>query len=186
MISNCLKDLDVTREKASTEGYQTQRLDVEFHVWSFWNCPPPAGVLGVPRRKLIDFDEFGVSLEKCNGTGGWAVKVLRVHKDGHYHHGAKITVIFAIEPWDPRLPPHVGGSVDHPRGWICCVRATGTTNNIFCDFCYYVCWDIETNNIPGTNFHQILIWNNLAAHHSRYAHNTVTNHVGPSNFPIIP
>jgi hypothetical protein len=56
---------------------------------------------------LIDFDEFGVSLEKCNRTGGWAVKVLRVRKDGHYHHGAKITVIFAIEPGDPQLPPHV-------------------------------------------------------------------------------
>jgi hypothetical protein len=47
-ISNCLKDLDVTRKKASTEGYQTQRPDVEFHVWSFGNCPPPAGLLGVP------------------------------------------------------------------------------------------------------------------------------------------
>ena len=85
-IYNRLKDLDVTWKKASTEGYQTQRPDVEFRVWSFWNCPPPASVLGVPRRKSIDFDEFGVSLEKCNRTGGWAVKVLRVRKDGHYHH----------------------------------------------------------------------------------------------------
>ncbi len=74
----------------------------------YWlTSPPPAGVLGVPRRKLIDFDEFGVSLEKCNRTGGWAMKVLRVRKDGHYHHGAKITVIFAIETGDPLLPPHV-------------------------------------------------------------------------------
>ena len=69
-ISNCLQDLDVTRKKASTEGYQTQRPDVEFRVWGFWNCPPPLGVLGVPRWKLLDFDEFGVSLEKCNRTGG--------------------------------------------------------------------------------------------------------------------
>ena len=185
-ISNRLKDLDITRKKASTEGYQTQRPDVEFRVWSFWNCPPPAGVLGVPRRKLIDFDEFGVSLEKCNRTGGWAVKVLRVRKDGHYHHGVKITVIFAIEPGDPRLPPHVRGSVDRPRRWIRCVRATGTTTNIFRDFCDYVCRDIETNNIPGTDFHRIFIWDNLGAHHSRYVHNTVTNRVGPSNFSIVP
>jgi hypothetical protein len=108
-ISNRLKDLDVIRKKASTEGYQTQRPDVELSLWSFWNCPPPAGVLRVPRWKLIDFDKFGVSLEKCNRTGGWAVKVLCVHKDGHYHHGAKIIVIFAIEPGDPRLQPHVQG-----------------------------------------------------------------------------
>jgi hypothetical protein len=185
-IYNRLKDLDVTWKKASTEGYQTQRPDVEFRVWSFWNCPPPASVLGVPRRKSIDFDEFGVSLEKCNRTGGWAVKVLCVRKDRHYHHGAKITVIFAIEPGYPRLPPHVRGSVDRPRRWIGCVRATGTTTNIFRDFCDYVCRDIEMNNIPGTDFHRILIWDNLAAHHSRYVHNTVANRVGPSNFSIIP
>ena len=92
--------------------------DVEFRVWSFWSCPHLAGVLGMPQRKLIDFNEFGVLLEKCNRTGGWAVKVLCVRKDGHYHHGVKITVIFAIELGDPRLPPHVRGSVDRPRRWI--------------------------------------------------------------------
>jgi len=69
-ISNRLKDLEVTRKKASTKGYQTQRPDVEFRVWSFWNCPPPAGVLGVPQRKLVDFDEFGVSLEECTAQVG--------------------------------------------------------------------------------------------------------------------
>ena len=89
-ISFRLKDLDVTRKRASTKRYQTQRPDVEFRVWSFWNCPPPAGVLGVPQRKLIDFDKFGVLLENCNRTGGWAVKVLRVRKGGHYHHGQKL------------------------------------------------------------------------------------------------
>jgi hypothetical protein len=69
-ISNHLKDLDVTRKKASTEGYQTQRPDVELSLWSFWNCPSPAGGLGVPRRKLIDFNKFGVLLEKCTARVG--------------------------------------------------------------------------------------------------------------------
>jgi len=46
-------------------------------------------------------DEFGAMFERCNRMGGWTVKVLRVRKDGHYHHGIKITVIFAIEPRDP-------------------------------------------------------------------------------------
>ena len=63
--------------------------------------PPPLGIFQVPRRRLIDVDEFGATFEKCNRTGGWAMKVLRVRKDGHYHHGIKITVIFAIEPRDP-------------------------------------------------------------------------------------
>jgi hypothetical protein len=43
-----------------------------------------------------------------------------------------------------------------------------------------------TTNIPVTDFHRIFIWDNLAAHHSRYVHNTVANRVGPSNFSIIP
>jgi hypothetical protein len=63
-------------------------------------------------------DEFGVSFERCNRTGGWAVKVLHVQKEGHYHLGIKITVIFAFEPGNPRLPPHVRGSLEHPRRWI--------------------------------------------------------------------
>ena len=80
---------------------------MQIRVWGFWNCPPPLGIFEVPRRKLIDVDEFGVTFEKCNCTGGWAVKVLRVRKDGHYHHGTKITVIFAIKQGDPTLPLHV-------------------------------------------------------------------------------
>jgi hypothetical protein len=77
-------------------------------------------------------------------------------------------------------------SRERSRHWIRCVCATGTTTNIFCDFCDHVCRDIDTNNIPGTDFHRILIWDNLAAHHSRYVHNTVVNRVGPSNFSIVP
>jgi len=114
MISKRLEELDVMRKRVSTEGYQTQRPDVQFHVWEFWNCPPPLGVLQVPQRKLIDFDKFGVTLEKCNRTGGWAVKVLRVRTDGHNHHRAKITVIFAVEPGDPDLAPHIQGSFERP------------------------------------------------------------------------
>ncbi len=68
--------------------------------------PPPLGIFQVPRRRLIDVDECGVTFERCNRMEGWAVKVLRVHKDGHYHHGIKITVIFAIKSRDPALPPH--------------------------------------------------------------------------------
>jgi hypothetical protein len=64
---------------------------------------PPLGILQVPRRRLIDVDEYGATFERCNRMGGWAVKVLRIQKDGHYHQGIKITVIFAIEPGDPAL-----------------------------------------------------------------------------------
>ncbi len=75
---------------------------------------PPFGIYQVSLRKLIDFDEFGVSFEKCNRTRGWAVKVMRIQKDRHYHHGTKMTVIFAIKPGHPDLPPHVQGSIECP------------------------------------------------------------------------
>jgi hypothetical protein len=67
------------------------------------------------------------------------------------------------------------------------LRTLGTTSNIFHDFFDYVCCGIETNNIPGTDFHRLFIWDNLAAHLSAYVHNTVTGCVGgPSNFSIVP
>jgi hypothetical protein len=135
---------------------------------------------------MVDFDEFGVTLEKCNHTGGWAVAVHHVRKDRHYHHGIKMTVIFAIKLGDLALPAHVRGSVEHPWRWIRCLCAVGTTTNIFRDFCNYDCTDIEMNNISGTDFHQVFIWDNLTAHHSAYVHNTVTNRIGPSNFSIVP
>jgi hypothetical protein len=34
-ISKCLGELDVTKKRVSTEGYQALRPDVQFHVWSF-------------------------------------------------------------------------------------------------------------------------------------------------------
>jgi hypothetical protein len=74
-------------------------------------APPLSNFFQEPQRKLIDVDEFGITMEKCNRTSGWALKVFRVCKEGHYHFGAKITVLFAIEPGDPRLPPNVLGSV---------------------------------------------------------------------------
>jgi hypothetical protein len=40
-ISTCLRELDITKKRASTKGFQTQQLDVQFRVWGFWNCPPP-------------------------------------------------------------------------------------------------------------------------------------------------
>jgi hypothetical protein len=98
----------------STEAYQAQQPDVQLRIWSFWNCSLPLGVFHEPRRKLIDVDKFGVTLKKCNIMKGWTVKVHRVRKDGHYHHGVKITVIFAIKPGDPTLPPNACGSIEHP------------------------------------------------------------------------
>jgi hypothetical protein len=110
VISKRLDELKITKKSASTEAYQAQREDVQFGVWSFWNCPSPLGIFSVPQRKLIDVDEFGISLEMCNRTGGWVLRAFRVREDGHYHQGAKIIVLFAIEP---------GSSSSAARPWEC-------------------------------------------------------------------
>jgi hypothetical protein len=87
--------------------------------------------------------------------------VFCVWKDGHFHLGTKITVLFAIEPGDPRLPPHVRGSVQHPRRWIRCVHGVGTTVNIFCNFCDHICSEIERFGVSVTDDNCIfcgIIW----------------------------
>ena len=147
--------------------------------------PRPLGVRDEPRFKLIDVDEFGVTLEKCNRTGGWALKVFRVRTGGHYHHGDKLTVLFAIEPGDPRVPAGNCGSVENPRRWIRIVRAKGTTINVFADFCDYICRDIESAPIPVTDDDRILLWDNLISHHSHYVHQVVTGRPGPPRFSIV-
>jgi hypothetical protein len=40
-ISTRLEELDITKKRAFTEGYQMQQPDVQFCVWGFWHCPPP-------------------------------------------------------------------------------------------------------------------------------------------------
>ena len=69
VISKRLNELEITKKKASTDAFQAQRADVQFRVHVFFNCPPPLGVLNVPLYKLIDVDEFSITLERCNRTG---------------------------------------------------------------------------------------------------------------------
>ena len=47
-ISRRLDEMEITKKRASTEGYQTQQPDVQFRVRSFWNFPFPLGVFQVP------------------------------------------------------------------------------------------------------------------------------------------
>lgn len=181
-ISQRLKDLDITKKQAATDAYQSMKEDVQYRLDCFFNFLPPLGIRDVPRYKLIDIDEFGMTLEKLNCKGGWAMKIFRVRKDGHYHHGAKVTCLLGIEPGDPRVPTNQRGSIENPRRWVTCIRQIGTTAIVFCDFCDKICTDIENNPLPNTDDHRILMWDNLISHHSAYVHQTVTGRPGPPRF----
>ena len=185
VVSKRLHELGITLKKASHEAFQAEREDVIHRVWAFWNHPPPLGVVGVPRRKLIDVDEFGIAREKCNRTSGWAPRLYRVRKRGHYTRDAKLTVLVGIEPGDPALPPETIGSVERPRRWVRALRGTGTTINVFRDFVDHICHDIEQNGHNGTDDHRIFLWDNLNSHHSPYVHQTVVGREGPRRFNII-
>ncbi len=108
-----------------------------------------------------------------------------MRKDGHYNHGAKITVLFAIKLGDPAFSPHVCGSVQRRRRLVQCVHGVGKTMNIFRDFCNHICLEIEQHGVVETYDHRILIWDNLAAHHSAYVHQTMTGCEGPHWFSIV-
>ena len=152
----------------------------------------------MPRRTLINVDEFGLTLEKCNRTGGWALKCFRVGKEGHYKFGLKVTALMAIEPGDPRLPTQMRGGVENPRRWVRTIQTGGTTTIVFRDFVNHICSDIESapimgyqdaqgnNAVTNTDQQRTFLWDNLSSHHSAYVNQTVYGRNGPYRFTIVP
>mmetsp|Transcript_21310 Transcript_21310/g.46250 ORF Transcript_21310/g.46250 Transcript_21310/m.46250 type:complete len:251 (+) Transcript_21310:345-1097(+) len=112
-ISRALKDMNMTRKKASTTAYQAftpKNLHLHFR---FWTYSFPAGIIGVRRKDLLDVDEMALQLEDANVNYGHAVRNCRVRKIGNYGRGKKkITIIMAIEAGDPdpRLANQMGST----------------------------------------------------------------------------
>ena len=66
---------------------------------------------GIPRRQLIDADEFGLHLNAANRRYGSAPIGLKICKPGNYDRGTfKLTFILAVETGDPDIPD--GGDID--------------------------------------------------------------------------
>ena len=126
-LSQRLNELNITRKRGSAEAYQAFLPRNLLKRDIFWNHPFPFGVRGVARRRLIDIDECGIELQSCNRSSGFAYTGARVRKPGNYSRDVKVTVILAIEPGDPCLPPHVYGSVQNPRRWRRVEVVPGTT-----------------------------------------------------------
>ncbi len=138
-------------------------------------------------QDFIDVDKFGISLEKANCKFAWVPTCYQIRKDGHYQHGVRITVLFAIKPGDPALPPQIRGNIQRPCWWIQCVPEAGTTSDVFHDFVDHICSNIDQNGIDRTDAHnRVFLWDNLAAHHSAIVHNAVYLRAGPLEFSIVP
>ena len=82
----------------------------------FKTLPLPR-VFGNPTHQVINIDETGFYLKSISAKDGRSYTASRVCYPAHYIRADK-NVILAIEPGDPRLPPHVDGSLQNPRQWI--------------------------------------------------------------------
>ena len=185
-ISKRMKDLELTKKIASTEAYQAFEPRNLLRERLFWTRGPPLGVRGVHRYKLLDWDEFGVAMENMATKYGHSHTSIRIRKPGHYCRNTKLTVLFAIEPGDPSLPPQMEGSIQKPRRWIRVTRLAGTSAETFASFADEVCTSIETNRIPGTDDHRVNLWDNLNSHHSPIVAQTVEARNAGTRFSIVP
>ena len=78
-ISTRLKQLGLSRKRASMEANQASLPRNMLLREMFWNMPTPAGIFGTPRRVLIDVDEAGFTLEKVNRRYGRSFSGVRAN-----------------------------------------------------------------------------------------------------------
>ena len=65
----------------------------------YWTMPWPIGIHEIPRRLLIDADEFGLHLNDANRKYGSAPRGMKVRKPGNYDRGTfKLTIILERLP----------------------------------------------------------------------------------------
>ena len=69
VISKRLAELEITKKRASTEAYQAQREDVQFRVWSFFNCPSPLGIFRCPNASSLTSMSSGLRWRSATARG---------------------------------------------------------------------------------------------------------------------
>jgi hypothetical protein len=178
-------ELDYTRKTASIEAYQAFLPHNILRVDQFFNLPPPLGIRNLEMRRLLDFDETAVALEKCNRKDGSYYSAIRVRISGHYTKGQKLTVLYAFEPGDPTLPRNVDGSVENPRRWWRIFDDQGTDHVTFSNFVADVLSDLEASALPN-DMYRVLMWDNLSSHLTALVYNTVYGRPSPNRFRFVP
>ena len=186
-ISHRMKELKLTKKKASVEAYQAFLPINVLKAELFWSQPPPLGIVGLETRCLIDADEMAVCLDETNKSYGHAHCSIRIRKPGHYVKDQKLTVIMAVEPGDPNLPANVDGSIQNPRHWIQVRKVAGTTALDFANFLNYVCGELETPHPARGNLddHRCFLYDNLSSHLSPIIAHTVENRPSPNLFHCV-
>jgi hypothetical protein len=162
-ITKRMKELKITNKAASIEAHEAYLPRNLLRAEIFWNTPPRTGIVGIPRRKFLDFDEAGFCLKDCTRRRGWGPTLVRVRDTGHYNRNmTKLNLILAVEPGNPDLPPHVRGSVHKPRKWFR-ITTRSVDQLLFADFVNQVCSDIERYPVEGDD-ERVFLWDNLSVH----------------------
>jgi hypothetical protein len=68
-ISECLKNLEITKnkKKASIKAFQALDTEVQIRVFTFWNCPTPLGIF-----KVLDASSLTSASSGCRLRGATA------------------------------------------------------------------------------------------------------------------
>ena len=169
-IGKGLRYLDMTWKKGSTTAYNAFTPESERKYYSFWNYDFPAGIVGVPRRVMIDGDEMALALGDVNLSYGHAVKGCRMRKIGHYGRGfVKITIIMFIEAGDPTLPAGTLGSIEKPRIWYHLSKDKGTSAEKYSAVLRCNLFNKMRSNEPK----RLLMHDRLSSHLSDLVYDTV-------------
>ncbi len=162
-VSRALMKLGYTMKVTSTVAYQafTQRNLNRRRL--YWTRPWPLGIHGIPRRLLIDANEFGLHLNSANRKYGSSPCGLKIRKPGNYDRVTfKLTIILAVENGDPEIPAGVIGSVSNPRVWVRVTTEPGTSVMAYCAFVEHVLNTYDA--IANLALHRTLIHDNLTSH----------------------
>ena len=82
-VSRALRRLGYTRKVTSTVAYQALTDRNLRRREMFFTRQWPYGIMGTPRRRLIDIDEFGLHLNAANRKYGSSPVGLKIRKPGH-------------------------------------------------------------------------------------------------------
>ena len=91
------KRLGFTRKVGSSRAFQSLLAHNQMRRQLFWSQPPPVGVHGLDRNRLIDIDEGGFSITSSVRSHGKAYRCVRVVQSGSYTRTRPWNLILAID-----------------------------------------------------------------------------------------
>lgn len=157
-ITRAEQRLGYKRRRTSTLSYNALAPLAQMRRYIFWNRPPPLGIVGVDKARIIDVDEFGVTLAKVDGRYAkvFAGDPHPVAPGAFHVKDSKLTVILAVAPNGDR--------------WFQIEQIPGTSAEMFAAFLENQVFPY----LPGRPRRRLFLWDNLGSHTSPIVYNAVT------------